>query len=111
MGGKQDKINKESLKIAKIFSKAIRKKYKIEKLILFGSRARGDEFVTSDFDFIVVSSDFRGVKFTHRMAEMYKYWNEAIDVEPLCYTPKEFERKKKEIGIVRQAVKEGLEIN
>gem|GEM_PF-4438397 len=29
---------------------------------------------------------------------------------PLCYTPEEFEEKKKEIGIVRQAVEEGIDL-
>jgi hypothetical protein len=28
----------------------------------------------------------------------------------LCYTPEEFEKKKKQIGIVRTAVEEGIEI-
>ena len=35
----------------------IANKYKIEKVILFGSRARGDQSVVSDFDIAVFAND------------------------------------------------------
>jgi len=42
---------------------------------------------------------------------MYEFWNHyPLDIEPLCYTPEEFEKKKKQIGIVSRAVKEGIEL-
>ena len=41
---------------------------------------------------------------------MYEYWNEDLDLEVICYTPKEFEIKKNQIGIIRTAVKEGIEL-
>jgi hypothetical protein len=41
-------------------------------------------------------------------------YREVLDLpasfDILCYTPEEFERKKREIGIVREAVKEGVTI-
>jgi len=89
----------------------VRKKYKIDKAIFFGSRARNDNFKDSDYDVILVSPDFRGIFFTKRIALMYEFWNHyPLDIEPLCYTPEEFEVKKKQIGIVREAVKEGIEV-
>ena len=104
MGSKPDEKIKD-------FISRVRKKYKIDKAILFGSRARGDHFVHSDYDVILVSKDFEGVFFTERMANMYEFWNHyPLDIEPICYTPLEFKAKKKEHGIVRQAVKEGIEI-
>ena len=33
-----------------------------------------------------------------------------MNLEVLGYTPEEFERKKNELGIVKQAVKEGIRI-
>lgn len=104
MGKKTDSIIKD-------FIKKVRKKYKIEKAILFGSRARGDNFNDSDYDVIIISPDFRNIFFTERIAKMYDLWKHyPLEVEPICYTPEEFEKKKKQIGIVQQAVKEGIEI-
>lgn len=95
----------------KAFIKKVKKHYQIEKAILFGSRARGDHLLTSDYDVILVSNDFKGVFFTKRMSAMYKYWNHyPLEIEPLCYTPEEFNIKKKQRGIIQQAVKEGIVI-
>ena len=103
-------MDKQSVKIAKKFAEKIKKKFKVEKIILFGSRARGDNLKYSDYDFIIVSNDFQNKPFILRASYLYDYWNEKVDMEPICYTPKEFEKKKKQIGIVSQAVKEGIEI-
>lgn len=97
-------------KIANKFAARIKKAYSPERIILFGSRARGDNFKTSDFDFIVVSDKFRGRPFVERPSEMYDYWDEAVDIEAICYTPQEFAKKMKQHGIVRTAVKEGVEL-
>jgi len=91
------------------FLRKVRRKYKIEKAIFFGSRARGDNFKDSDYDVILVSPDFRGIFFTKRIAMLYEFWSHyPLEIEPICYTPEEFEKKKKQIGIVRQAVEEGI---
>ncbi len=95
----------------KDFMKKVRRRYKVDKAIFFGSRVRGDYFKNSDYDLILVSPDFEGIFFTKRIAEMYQFWSFfPLEIEPLCYTPKEFAKKKKEIGIVREAVNEGIEI-
>ncbi len=86
-----------------------KKKYRIDKALFFGSRARGDHFKNSDYDIILVSPDFKGVFFSQRIAHMYQFWKHApLDIEPICYTPQEFEEKSKEHGIVRSAVREGI---
>ncbi|MBI2134102.1 nucleotidyltransferase domain-containing protein [Candidatus Woesearchaeota archaeon] len=93
------------------FLKKVRKDYSIEKAIFFGSRARGDFMKNSDFDIILVSPDFNGTFFSARIAALYTYWDFwPLEIEPLCYTPEEFKKKSKEIGIVRTAVKEGVVI-
>lgn len=93
------------------FMSRVRGRFKIEQAILFGSRARGDELVHSDYDVVLVSPDFRGVFFSQRSALMYDFWDYwPIEIEPLCYTPEEFEIKKKQIGIVSEAVKEGVPV-
>ncbi|MBS3123075.1 nucleotidyltransferase domain-containing protein [Candidatus Woesearchaeota archaeon] len=94
----------------KDFQKKLYSKYSPQKVILFGSRARKDNLIDSDIDLIVVSKDFSGVKWPHRIGEVAKLWKGLIDIEPLCYTPEEFAIKKKQIGIVQQAVKEGIDL-
>jgi len=103
-------MDKWSIKIASKFYKKLKRKFKIEKLILFGSRARGDNLKESDFDFIVVSKDFREIPFIFRASELYDFWEENVDIEPLCYTIEEFNKKKGQLGIVKTAVEEGVEI-
>jgi predicted nucleotidyltransferase len=79
-------------------------------VILFGSRARGDWLHESDYDFVVVSPRFEGMNFLERPVELYKFWHQWPGVELLCYTPEEFERKREQIGIVAEAVREGIEL-
>ena len=103
-------MDRETTKIANQFTARIRKAYAPERIILFGSRARGENFKTSDFDFIVVSDKFRGTPFVERPSELYDYWDEAVDLEAICYTPEEFAKKAREHGIVRAAVREGIDL-
>jgi len=103
-------VEKPDLKILDFLNK-VKKKFSIEKAVLFGSRARGDYLEDSDYDVILVSPDFKNIFFTQRIAMLYEYWKFfPINIEPLCYTPEEFERMKKRIGIVQQAIKEGIEL-
>ena len=92
----------------KNFVKKINKKYSPEKIILFGSRARKDNLIESDVDMIVVSKKFENIKWPVRIGDVADEWEGYVVLEPLCYTPEEFAFKKKQIGIVQQAVKEGI---
>jgi predicted nucleotidyltransferase len=93
------------------FLKRLRAKYTIRRAILFGSRARGDHLHSSDYDIILVSDDFRDIFFTKRSALMYDFWRYwPLEIEPLCYTPEEFQIKKNQIGIVSQALNEGISL-
>lgn len=104
MGGRTDKLIDE-------FLTKLGQAFKIEKVILFGSRAKGDALKKSDYDLIIVSSDFQGIPFIKRMTLVYKFWTLDIALEALCYTPEEFKKKSRQITIVSQAVKEGIEIS
>ena len=79
-------------------------------MILFGSQATGKTHKNSDVDLIIVSKNFEGIERLNRAPDLYLRWDLDYPVDILCYTPKEFNRKKKFIGIVQQAVKEGIEI-
>ncbi len=82
----------------------------INKMILFGSMAKGKSHKDSDIDLIVVSRKFKKKKSFKRSLGFYKYWTIECPVDFLCYTPEEFNKLKKQITIVREAVKEGIEI-
>lgn len=92
------------------FSKKIRKNFSVDKIIFFGSRARGDFLEESDYDFVIVSKDFRGIPFRDRIKKIYDFWRFKEDIEVLCYTPEEFEKKVKQVSVVREAFKKGVEI-
>ena len=109
---KNKKINKtqNDVSLVKRFKDKISRKMPIVKVILFGSRARGETREWSDYDILLVSEEFKGVVSYKRAPKIYDYWNHDYPVDFLCYTNEEFNRMKKKATIVREAVKEGIEI-
>ncbi|MFX1294465.1 MAG: nucleotidyltransferase domain-containing protein [Promethearchaeota archaeon] len=59
------------MNIAKIFAKKVKKKVPDAVIIFFGSCARGDNTLESDFDFIIVSDCFKNINFFKRMPLIY----------------------------------------
>ena len=92
------------------FQQAVRKETPITKMYLFGSRVWGKSHKDSDIDILVVSPSFRFQKSFKRGVHFYKYCDLKYPVDFLCYTPKEFERFKKSIALVKQVVEKGIEI-
>lgn len=97
-----DFLNKylDSIKIA----------YEPKGLWFFGSRASGSAREESDLDLVLVSDKFKGRKFIYRLGDFLKTYDFPKHIDALCYTPDEFEKKRKEIGIVREAVETGEKI-
>jgi uncharacterized protein len=92
------------------FKKILDNDIKVSKMIFFGSRAFGKAHRDSDIDLIVVSPSFRKKRSLNRGVDFYLKWSLDYPVDFLCYTPEEFEKKKKQISIVKKAVEEGIEI-
>ncbi len=92
------------------FRRRISGRYKIERMLLFGSRARGTARPDSDVDLILVSRRFRGKNAIDRAAPLYLEWDLPYSVDFLCYTPQEFEAFSRRGGLVRQALQEGREV-
>jgi predicted nucleotidyltransferase len=90
------------------FARRLAKDIPLTRLIWFGSRARDEHLLNSDYDFVVVSPWFQRISFVERSAKMYRFWSAAVSADFLCYTPEEFERKSRQIGIVREAVRTGV---
>ena len=59
---------------------------------------------------MIVSKQFKKLKFRKRASKMYDYWNLDYPVDFLCYTPEEFNKLKNRITIVKEAVETGIEI-
>lgn len=82
-----------------------------ERVLLFGSRARGDALRESDLDVIIVSASFDGTAWIERPAMVLRAMpTQAAPIEVLCYTPEEFARKREQLGIVRAAVEDGVDL-
>jgi len=65
--------------------------YEPERILLFGSRARGEADAHSDYDLIVIKRTER--PFLERMRDMVPYLVKlARPADILVYTPEEFER-------------------
>lgn len=92
------------------FVERVREKFGPEKIILFGSRVRGDWLKHSDYDFIIVSRKFEGTDFIGRAASVLRECEPEFGIDVLCYTPQEFEKKAGQITIVADALKHSIEL-
>lgn len=106
MGEKEDLMSE----IDKLIDR-LSKRVKIDKVIIFGSRARGNEDEESDVDLIIISTDFKGKKFRERALSFYKYCDMDFPVDFICFTPEEFEEMKNRATIVKEALEEGILID
>lgn len=86
----------------------LRRRYRPQLVLVFGSRAKGEALADSDLDLLVVSDRFLGVPFLERASTLLADLNLPFSTDILCYTPEEFARKRREIGIVSQALREGV---
>jgi len=101
------KVEKQLKEIAE------REDTRIDKVILFGSRAREDYRENSDVDLIIVSEDFEDIKWYKRGREFQRQWDydNLPAPEIICLTPQEFEERSQEVGdVVRKAHEEGVKI-
>ncbi len=80
--------------------------YRPQRVILFGSFARGDDHGLSDVDLLIVKETDR--PFVERIGEVLALCDTALPVEPLVYTPEELARLIKEGNpFIEQVLEEG----
>ena len=82
----------------------LQEKIGIEKVFLFGSRAKGGYQEDSDIDLIIISHKFENIPVLKRMTTVLKLLRFPKHLDILCYTPKEFEEIQKTSAIVRDAM-------
>lgn len=83
---------------------------RIERAILFGSRARGEAGPHSDVDLMLVSPSFEGKTLSQRAAPLHLAWDLDVPVDFVCYAPSESERLRRRVSLVRVALEEGVEV-
>ncbi|MCS7364174.1 MAG: nucleotidyltransferase domain-containing protein [archaeon GB-1867-035] len=103
-------------KVVNAIEKLIKKlseKIRIQEVYLFGSYAKGTWIKTSDIDLIVISPDFKQMKFTERLDFInYIIWKEKISpyIEVIPLTPEELEVKKRESILISDASKHWIKL-
>ncbi len=69
----------------------IRTKYRPEKMILYGSAAKGKANEDSDIDMLIIKKTKR--RFVDRISDVLKLCDYNIPFEPIVYTPEEIEER------------------
>lgn len=109
----KEKNRKEMTKLIEKL-REFKKRNRFEKIILFGSYARGNFTKDSDVDLIIVDKAFEGKNVFERGKGLWIKWHVKqkmkYPVDFLFYSQKEFEKLKKEVSIVSEALIEGIEI-
>ena len=83
--------------------------YDPEKIILFGSMARGDADEYSDIDLILIKKT--ETRFVQRLVEAGSYIPLDLSVDIFVYTPEEFQvMVENENPFIEQALKDGVTI-
>jgi len=77
----------------------------IEKVVLFGSLARGASGEHSDLDLVVVQDTDR--PFVDRIEELYRDILPEVQVDLLVYTPEEYRQLAADRGFVQRLASEG----
>ena len=90
----------------KQFVRKLRQKFLIQEIYLFGSGARGELHEGSDIDLMIVG-DFKG-KMPERIGQVLKLTD--LPIEPLVYTPQEFERFKVNNSFIKRIIRTGKKL-
>ncbi|MDP9371641.1 MAG: nucleotidyltransferase domain-containing protein [Chloroflexota bacterium] len=95
------------------FAQVLRERLGARRVLLFGSRARGQPRHDSDYDVIIVARQFVGVEPLRRAVGLRQWWYEAGGDSPMdliCLTPEEFELARGRIGLVAAVLPEAVEL-
>ena len=83
------------------------REFEPEKILLFGSRVKGNAHQDSDIDVIIVSKVFTDIPFVKRMPLVLKTIRFDKHVDFMCYSPIEFQKIKSTSSIIMDALKHG----
>ncbi len=104
MGREPDKI----LERINEYCKSVSREFELKKIILFGSRSRGDFYPHSDIDLLLVSDEFPHDWF-NRQSRLH--FLKLKQIEPIGYTTSEINKMLEEGNrFIETVLKEGKEI-
>lgn len=86
------------------------KEFKPEKVIVFGSRAKGTAREDSDIDIIIVSNYFANIRFLKRMALVMRKIPFPKHVDYICYTLEEYNKIINESSLLMDAAESSIEL-
>lgn len=95
------------------FADRLRQDVGAERVVLFGSHARGNAYRDSDYDFIVVSPRYAGVDRHQRGRDLWDLWtavggHDPIDV--ICVTPEEFAHASRHVTLIQAVLPEAIDL-
>lgn len=92
--------------------KAIREVIEPDKIILFGSQARGDAKSDSDYDVLIIKDNIDNeLKVTANIYKSFLNIDETISIDVIVASKKNLEKHKDNIGyILKYALKEGVTV-
>lgn len=101
---------KKIQKQLRVFVKRVQNAYDPERIILFGSYARGEATKYSDVDILVIAKKFKGTDPYERFSKLYDLGKDLDpDFNAFGYTPGEL-KKSSYVTTVRDAVETGVVI-
>lgn len=95
------------------FAERLRDELGAERVLLFGSYARGTAYRDSDYDLIIVADHFKSVHRLERTRGLHNLFYEVGGHAPLdliCVTPEEFEQARQRIGLISAVLPEAVDL-
>lgn len=89
------------------FLERLEREIRPERVILFGSRGRGDNRIDSDYDMPIVARAFHHVPWAERAGLVMRLWELPPDLEAICLTPEEHRRRAGDLTVVGVATRDG----
>lgn len=95
------------------FAEQLRRHIAAERVLLFGSHARGDAHAQSDYDLIIVSPAFATVEPPRRAIGLRQLWYDVGGDAPLdliCVTPQEFADAQHRISLIAAVLPDAVDL-
>lgn len=90
------------------YCRRVNQKFRLKRVILFGSRSRGDFYAKSDIDLLLISDEFPDDWFK-RQSELY--FLKSKQIEPIGYTTTEIQNMLHDgNNFIQNVFKEGKDI-
>jgi predicted nucleotidyltransferase len=97
----------------KRFAQHLSEELEASRVLLFGSRARGQERRDSDYDLIIVSPRFAGVESMRRSIGLRQIWYQVGGHGPMdlvCLTPEEFAEALRRISLIAAVLPDAIDL-